>query len=75
MFQSACHGNWVTIAMRYAADVFISKNLHSKYKLNITWKELWRLHCGCYGNKVTIAMRYVAYAYCLKEYPYQIWTQ
>ena len=61
--------------MRYAADAFISKNLHGKYKLNRTEKELLRFHCGCYGNKVTIAMRYVADAYCLKESPYQIWTQ
>ena len=48
MFQSGCHGNWVTIATRYAADAFISKNLHSKYKLNITQKgiieiSLWLL--------------------------------
>ena len=58
--------------MRYAADAFISKNLHSKYKLNITEKKLLRFHCGCYGNNVIIAMRNVADAYCLKESPYQI---
>ena len=58
MFQSGCHGNWVTIAMRYAADAFISKNLHSKYKLNITWKgimetSLWLLwQWSYYSNEV-----------------------
>ena len=36
LFQSGCHGNWATIATKYAADAFISKNLHRKYKLNIT---------------------------------------
>ena len=58
MFQSGRHGNWVTIAMRYAADAFVSKNLQSKYKYNITQKkELLRFHCGCFGNRVTLAMR------------------
>ena len=58
MFQSGCHGNWVTIAMTYAADAFISKNLHSKYKLNITWKgimetSLWLLRQqSYYSNEV-----------------------
>ena len=58
IFQSGCHGNWVTIAMRYAADAFISKNLHSKYKLNITLKgiiesSLWLLwQQSYYSNEV-----------------------
>ena len=50
-YHCGCHGNLVTIAMRYAADAFISKNLHSKYKLNtLKTKELLRFQCGCYGN-------------------------
>ena len=38
-------------------------------------KELLTYYCGCHGNLVTIATSYVADAYCLKEPPYQIWTQ
>ena len=36
MFQSSCHGNLVTIAMRYVADAYCPKNLHTKYGLNAT---------------------------------------
>ena len=38
MFYSSCHENYVTneLAMRNAADAFIPKNFHSKYKLNTT---------------------------------------
>ena len=75
LFQSGCHGNWVTIAMRYAADAFISKNLHSKYKLNTTEKGIIEISLWLLWQQVTIAMRYVADAYYLKESPYQIWTQ
>ena len=38
-------------------------------------KGLLTYYCGCHGNLVTIATRYVADAYCLKESPYQIWSQ
>ena len=52
-FHSDCHGNKVTIAMRYEAKPTI-------HGLNMTKrKELLMYHCGCHGNKVTIAMRYV----------------
>ena len=33
-FHSGCHGNWVTIAMRYVPDAYCSRNLHVKYELN-----------------------------------------
>ena len=51
----------------------VPRNLHIKYGLNTTSDKgisailLWLL--------VTIAMRQMADAYCLKEPPYQIWTQ
>ena len=35
-FYSDCHGNWVTIAMRYVADANHSKEPPSKYKLKWT---------------------------------------
>ena len=36
--HSSCHGNLITnkLARRNVADAFISKNLHSKYKLKTT---------------------------------------
>ena len=43
--------------------------------IRLKTKELLTYHCGCLGNLVTMAARYVASAYCLKESPYQIWTQ
>ena len=30
---------------------------------------------GCLGNQVHITTRFEADAYCLKEPPYQMWTQ
>ena len=31
-----CHGNLVIIAMRYMADAYCPKDLHSKYGFNMT---------------------------------------
>ena len=31
-----CHGNLVTIAMRYVDDAYHTKTLHTKYDLNST---------------------------------------
>ena len=35
-FHCGCYGNKVTLAMRYVADAYCLKNLHTKYELNST---------------------------------------
>ena len=75
-FHCGCHGNKVTIAMRYEIEPIVPKNLHTKHGLDMTYdKRVIDVSCGCHGNLVTIATRYVADAYHPKEPPYQIWTQ
>ena len=32
-------------------------------------------YSSCHGNQVSIVTKYEADAYCLKETPYQIWTE
>ena len=36
MFYSSCDGDQVSIVMRYEADAYCFKKLHSKYELNTT---------------------------------------
>ena len=36
MFPSGCHGNQVSIAMRYEAEPIVPTNLFTKYGLNKT---------------------------------------
>ena len=56
MFYSSCHGHQVSIVMRYEADAYCLKKLHTKYELNTTkTKELVTYYCGCHGNLVTIS--------------------
>ena len=43
--------------------------------IQLKTKESLTYYSGCLGNQVTMATRYVADAHCLKEPPYQIWTQ
>ena len=76
MFHCGCHGNKVTIGMRYEAEPIVPMNLHTKHGLNMTskTKELLMYCCGCHGNPVTIPTRYVPDAYRPKEPSYQIWT-
>ena len=75
-YYCGCHGNLVTIAMRFVADAYSHKGLHTKYGLNMTQdKKFLTYYCGCHGNLVTITTRLEADAYCPKEPPYQIWTQ
>ena len=63
-YHCGCHGNLVTIAMRFVSNVYCPKNLHTKYGLNTTqYKGVIDIYCGCHGNLVTIAMRLVADAY------------
>ena len=68
--------------LSYHSNVVLSWCLSSQRSAipNITLlrcrtKELLGFHFSCHGNWITIAMRYVTGAYCLKEPPYQIWTQ
>ena len=38
-FHCGCHGNKVTIAMRYEAEPIVQMNLHTKHRLNMTQEE------------------------------------
>ena len=73
MYHCGCHGNPVTIAMRYVADPCHPKEppyqIWTQY--DIRQRSYWYNYCGCYG---TIATRYVADAYHPIEPSYQIWT-
>ena len=75
-YYYGCHGNLVTIAMRYVADAYCPKDppyqIWTQY--NLKTKDLLTYYCGCHGNLVTIATRHVANACCLSEPPYLIWT-
>ena len=54
----------------------VPMNLHTNMdSIRLKTKELYGYYYGCHGNLVTMATRYVADDYCLKEPPYQIWTQ
>ena len=61
-YHCGCHGNLVTIAMRYVADAYHPKEppyqIWAQY--DIRQSELLTYHCCCQGNPVTIATRYVA---------------
>ena len=35
-FHCGCHGNKVTIGMRYEAELIVLMNLHTKHGLNMT---------------------------------------
>ena len=74
MFQSGCHGNQVSIPMRYEADAHCLKGISipNMNRKELVTNELLMLQSGFHGNQVSIAMRYEADAYCPKESPYQI---
>ena len=64
-YYCGCHGNLVTIAIRFVANVYCPiQNMDS---IQLKPNELLTYYCGCHGNLVTIAARYVADAYCPKE--------
>ena len=48
MFYSGCHGNLVTIAMRYMADAYCPNE--PPYQIWLKTKELLPYYCGCHGN-------------------------
>ena len=58
-YHCSCHGNLVTIATRYMADVYSPKepNMDS---IRLKTKKLLTYHCGCHGNLDTIAAWYMA---------------
>ena len=62
MHHCCCHGNLVTIAMRYVADALSSQrtSISNTDSIRHKTKELLMYHCGCHSNLVTIATRYVA---------------
>ena len=64
-FSCGCHGNLVTIAMRFVANAYCNKEppyqIWNQYNsLQFKTKELLTYYCGCYGNLVTITTRYAA---------------
>ena len=70
-FHSSCHGNWVTIATRYVADVYSLKE--PPYQI---WTQHNSKERSYWGFKLdAIAMRYVADVYRPKEVSYQIWLR
>ena len=77
MYHCGCHGNLVTVAMRYVADAYRPKEppyqIWTQY--DIRQSELLTYYYSCRGNLVTIATRYVVDAYHPKEPPHQIWLQ
>ena len=65
----SCHGNLVTIVMRYFAGVHCPQEaLHQiEFQYNLRQSSVLTHHCGYHGNIVTKATRYVTNICCLKE--------
>ena len=57
-YHCGCHGNLVTIAMRYKADALLSQgtSIPNMDSIPLKTKELVTYYSGCHGNLVTIAV-------------------
>ena len=63
MFQSGCHGNQVSIAMRYETDAYLLSqgiSIQKKHQIELKTNELLMFHSGCHGNRVPTGTWYDA---------------